>query len=113
MFLLVLGMIEFGRMLMVQQVLTNGAREGARKAVLPGSTVEAANATIDSYLSNTSVKGHSSQVSPSPADASAGTPIQVTVSVPYDRVSWLPLGTLGWLKGTTLRASVEMRKEEF
>ena len=32
--LLVFGMIEFGRMVMVQQVLTNASREGARLAVL-------------------------------------------------------------------------------
>ena len=37
-FLLVFGMVEFGRMVMIQQVLTNGSREGARKAVLDGAT---------------------------------------------------------------------------
>ena len=33
-FLMVFGMIEFGRAIMVQQVLTNASREGARVAVL-------------------------------------------------------------------------------
>ena len=37
-FLLVFGMIEFGRMVMVQQVLTNASREGARVGILDGST---------------------------------------------------------------------------
>src|SRR4051812_6554667 len=37
-FMVVLGVIEFGRAMMVAQLLTNGAREGARLAVLPGST---------------------------------------------------------------------------
>ncbi len=36
--LLVFGMIEYGRMVMVQQVITNASREGARVAVLDGST---------------------------------------------------------------------------
>ena len=36
--LLVFGMIEYGRMVMVQQVLTNASREGARCAVLDGAT---------------------------------------------------------------------------
>src|SRR5947209_283568 len=35
---LVLGLIEFGRVLMVEQILTNAAREGCRTAVLDGST---------------------------------------------------------------------------
>ena len=30
--LLILGVIEFGRMVMVQQILTNASREGARRA---------------------------------------------------------------------------------
>ena len=38
--LLVFGMIEYGRMVMVQQVLTNASREGARVAVLDGSTAQ-------------------------------------------------------------------------
>ena len=36
-FLIVFGMIEFGRMVMVQQVITNASREGARVAVLDGA----------------------------------------------------------------------------
>ena len=32
-FLLIFGMIEYGRMVMVQQVITNASREGARRAV--------------------------------------------------------------------------------
>src|SRR5687767_15081283 len=37
-FLLIFGLIEFGRVVMVQQVLTNGAREGARVGVLDDAT---------------------------------------------------------------------------
>src|SRR5687768_2436293 len=36
--LLVFGMIEYGRMVMVQQIITNASREGARTAVLDGAT---------------------------------------------------------------------------
>src|SRR5882757_936386 len=38
-FLLVFGMVEYGRMIMVQQVITNAAREGARVGVLDGSAL--------------------------------------------------------------------------
>jgi Flp pilus assembly protein TadG len=37
-FMIVLGIVEFGRAMMVAQLLTNGAREGARLAVLPDAT---------------------------------------------------------------------------
>jgi Flp pilus assembly protein TadG len=47
--LLVLGMLEYGRMIMVQQVITNASREGARRAVLDGATVESVTAAMTSY----------------------------------------------------------------
>jgi Flp pilus assembly protein TadG len=107
--LLILGMIEFGRMIMVQQILTNGAREGARKAVLPGVTDTMVQKTIDDYLKNADIKGFSRSVSPSTDSAAGGTSITVTVSVPYKDVTWLPVGQ--FLTDKTLSASVVMRKE--
>lgn len=112
-FMLVLGMIEFGRMLMVQQILTNGAREGARRATLPGSTEADVSERITSYMSASGVTGHTLTTSPNPADTAAGKGVKVTLSVPYKKVSWLPLATVGWLENSTLTASVEMRKEEY
>jgi hypothetical protein len=50
-------------------------------------------------------------VTPSPASATAGSPILVTASVPYSDVSWLPAPW--FLGGTTLQASSQMRKEGF
>ena len=109
---LALGMAEFGRMLMVQQMLTNGAREGARKAVLPGVTEEQARETMEDYFSACRIEGYTLAVSPDPAEASGGTAIQVTASVPYADVSWFGMGMEGWMRGATLSARVEMRKEE-
>ncbi len=37
-FLMVFGMIEFGRAIMVKQVMTNAARDGARLAILDSPT---------------------------------------------------------------------------
>ena len=51
--LLVFGMIEFGRAIMVQQVLVNASREGARQAVLDGTTV----ADIESQINITGRRG--------------------------------------------------------
>ncbi len=112
-FMLALGMIEFGRMLTVQEIVVNAAREGARKAVLPGVTDSDVTSAIDSYMTNANISGETTTVSPSTNTAASGTAIKVTVSVPYNNVSWLPLNVLRWLNGSSLTASVEMRKEEY
>src|SRR5262245_28362143 len=111
--ILVLGMIEFGRMMMVEQIVINGAREGARKAILPGATTANTNDTIDAYMANNGISGYTRQISPDPATAAAGTPVTVTVSVPYRNVSWLQIEAVRWLANATLTSSVEMRKEEY
>lgn len=108
--MLVLGMIEFGRMLMVQQILTNAAREGARKAVLPGATDSMVETTIDDYLGNADISGFSRSISPSTTSAAGGTSIEVTVSVPYSDVTWVPVAS--FLGDKTLTAKCTMRKED-
>ncbi|MGE0760723.1 MAG: TadE/TadG family type IV pilus assembly protein, partial [Pirellulaceae bacterium] len=48
--LLIFGMIEYGRMVMVQQMLTNASREGARRAVLEGSSETDVRDVVIDYL---------------------------------------------------------------
>ena len=48
--LLSVSVYEFGRAFQYWQVLTNAAREGARIAVLPGTTDEAIEARVQSYI---------------------------------------------------------------
>lgn len=109
-FLLVFGMIEYGRMVMVQQVITNASREGARQAVLDGATSGSVTTAVTTYLSNSSVSGASVTVSPNPpSSAGYGGAVTVTVSIPFSQVSWLP--TPMFLGGKTLTASTVMRRE--
>jgi Flp pilus assembly protein TadG len=107
--MLVLGMIEFSRLMMVEEVLTNAAREGCRQAVLTGATTSDATSTVDTYLSGAGISGYTTTVSPDPSTAQAGTAITVQITVPYSSVTWLP--TPIFLGGTTLTATVIMRKE--
>ena len=109
-FLLVFGMVEFGRMVMVQQVITNGSREGARIAVLDGTqTSEVVNA-VETYLDSASVSGANVTVTPDPpSSAGYGEPVTVVVSLPFDQVSWLPSPM--FLGGKTLSATTVMRRE--
>lgn len=109
-FLLILGMIEFGRMIMVQQVITNGSREGARLAVLDGATTSEVTTAVENYLRNSAVNGATVAVTPDPpSSAGYGEPVTVTVSVPFNQVSWLPSPM--FLGGNTLNASTVMRRE--
>jgi hypothetical protein len=109
-FLLVLGMIEYGRMVMVQQVITNASREGAREAVLDGATVASVTSTVNEYLTTGSISGATVTVDPNPlSDAEFGDPVTVTVSIPFDQVSWLPSPM--YLGGRTMTASTVMRRE--
>ena len=101
--LLVFGMIEFGRAVMVQQVLVNASREGARQAVLDGSTLPEVQERIDVYLAASSINGATTTVSPDPQTAAFGQPVTVTISVPFENVSWLPVPQ--YIGGTTLTAT--------
>jgi Flp pilus assembly protein TadG len=113
-FLLVFGMIEFGRAIMVEQILTNAAREGARLAVLDSATPvhDTIITKVDTYLRNSGITGATVTVSPNePTDSSVknGDPIKVTVTIPFTTVSWTPSP---WFLGSqTLKATSVMRRE--
>jgi Flp pilus assembly protein TadG len=109
-FLLIFGMIEYGRMVMVQQILTNAAREGARVGVLDGSTQTKVSTAVNTYLTAAGIKNATTTVSPDPPSSAAATsPVSVTVSVPFTEVSWLPSPL--YLGSKTLSFSAVMRRE--
>ncbi len=119
---LVLGIIEFGRGLMVGQLVTNAAREGARKAILDGSTNSDITSTIQSLLAtsaNVSTGNISVTITVTPA---SGNPdpgnniaacrskdlITIKVQIPFDKVA-LVAGK--YLKGKMLTGQAAMRHE--
>jgi len=109
-FLFVFGMIEYGRMVMVQQVLTNASREGARRAVLDGATAAEVTDAVDEFLAASSIQGADVEITPAdPSTAAYGDPVTVTVSISFDQVSWLPSPM--YLGGQQLSASTAMRRE--
>jgi Flp pilus assembly protein TadG len=118
-FLLIFGMIEFGRMVMVQQILTNASREGARKAVLDGSTATDVDNTVITHMSDARITVTAANITINPANpatANYGDPITVTVSVPFSEVSWLPAPMLlsflpAGKTDITLTATTVMRRE--
>src|SRR5438309_1281415 len=54
-FTLILGIIDFGRVMLVEQILTNAAREGARDAVLPGGSKSNVRSVVTTYMTNSGV----------------------------------------------------------
>ena len=97
-------------MVMVQQVLTNAAREGARVAILDNSTATGVQNAANLYLTPANILGASIAVTPNPpTSAASGNPVSVTVSVPFNQVSWLP--SPFYLNGKTLSFTATMRRE--
>jgi Flp pilus assembly protein TadG len=109
--LLIIGFIELGRALMVQQVLTNASRVGARTATMLNSTQSEVVNAVSEYADSVSVQSTQVVVTPDPAAAQTGDEVSVTVSVDFANVSWLPAPW--FLDGATLSASSVMRKEGF
>jgi len=108
--LLVFGMIEYGRMVMVYQILTNASREGARAAVLDGATTSSVTTSVNTFLTDAFISGATVTVSPNPpSGAQYGDPVTVTVSIPFSQVSWLPSPM--YLGGRTLTSATAMRRE--
>ena len=114
-FLLVFGLIEFARMVMVHDALTDAARNGCRKAVL-ASTISQADveAKVRSSLIATIACAsdiNKCRVTFSPSNLSGvepGTTIATSIEVNYADVSWIPPRFLG---SVVLRGKASMKRE--
>lgn len=111
---LVFGMVEFSRVMMVNQILVNSAREACRYAVVPNSTDAALAAKITTYMDSAAISPYTTSVQVNGVVASLATAqsqdeIRVTISANHSDVS---LGIMRFIAGSkTFRASVVMRKE--
>jgi hypothetical protein len=117
--LLVFGMVEYGRMVMVQQMLTNASREGARRAVLDGTTEADVRQVVTNYLSPARIPVTTSDITILVGDppsksalsgASFGDPVHVKVGIDFGKVSWLP-SPMYLSSSTRMEAVSVMRKE--
>lgn len=93
--LLIVGAIDIGRSITVRHTMIEAARGAARLYAVRGlsdgprqSDVEAA---ISKSMSDAQLSGYTVRFDPPPsATLQALTPVTVTLSIPYDRVSWGP-----------------------
>lgn len=105
-----LGTIEYGRMLVVQQIVNEAAREGVRAAVCTGAQTSDAVTAANDRLAASSISGATVTVNPNPLSSAAnGDPVSVTVEVPFSAVSWLHSSSA--LDATMLSATCTMRSE--
>jgi len=112
-FLIISGIIEFGRVLSVHHSLQTAAREGARIAALPGSDNTAVIDRINMELSNAGLPNGTVVLDPPDvSSALRNDPVTITVSLPYSSVGWMQ-GFFPGFGGAEFEASVVMRKEGF
>ena len=112
--LLILGIIEMGRVMMLNQVTTNACREASRRAIIPGMTHVKVVSIVNSYLDAGGVSSTNRQVS---VLDSAGNPttveqvqsheaITIEVQVPYADNTWgftSIMGTRSLVSRSTMR----------
>ena len=116
--LVVLGIIELGRAITVSQLVTNGARDGARSAVVDGSTNNAVKDKVKQFLKDsTGVKTKDVHVkitvdNPDAdnkvEDAVAGDACTVEVEISFSKVQYI---SAVFLKGKKIRSQLTMRHE--
>jgi len=103
--LLVFAMVEFGRYVMILQILTDASREGARQAVVESATQADVEASVQDLLDKCTLSGATVTVTPTDFDDLwLGDPVTVTVSVSYGDVSWLPI----WVAGSPTLSATSM-----
>ena len=109
----ILPTFEFGRGLMVAELVTNAARAGCRVGVLPGNSNSVVASSVNTSLSDQGITGATTTITVNGGTtdvsaAKAGDVVKVTVSVPYNSNSWIP-GR--FLAGATISGSQTMRRE--
>lgn len=119
-FILIFGVIEFSRLVMVQHTLAEGVRLAARQASLPTvfSASDVEQMLRDHIVGSVPAAGNSAStvnVTVTPSDLTgmtSGDPVSVQVTVNYSDVSWMPANGFRSVDGTTvLLAEATMERE--
>jgi Flp pilus assembly protein TadG len=101
---LLVGLLEIGQIVRVNQIVSNAAREGARKASTGVNTYADLQTTVANYLTNAGITNQSG-LTVTVSDVTQGNPgpqfnpstanwldqLQVTVTLPYSNVQLAPL----------------------
>jgi len=112
--ILVVGIIEFGRAWNMQQVITDAAREGARKAAIFDEATTQADVEniVRSALAGGRIDPSVATITTNGWNGDRGFPATITVSVPYRFTFFGPI--MEWTTGEsniTLKTAFTMRNE--
>ena len=100
---LLIGVWEVGRMVEVQQYLSNAVREGGRQASTGIRDVNAVKQTVVNYLAQNGITASVSEVTVTnetdktrsdPRTAKQLDRFRVTIKIPFDRVRWILLNQI-------------------
>jgi Flp pilus assembly protein TadG len=106
-FPLLFGLIEYGWMFLKSQQIAAAARDGARIAATEGGTNALVMASVQLAMEDAGLEASGYSIVTVPANVASvppGTPVKVTVSVPYSGIALTSLPfipTPANLKGTT------------
>ena len=120
--MVVLGIVELGRAMMVSQMLTNAAREATRLAIVDGSSNTSVKQSVESFLNKAIGVSASDLIVTVTVDPATGNEdphdkiedaqmrdlVTVGGEVPFDKGSYIPGD---YLAGKNLKASSAMRCE--
>lgn len=114
--LLLLGILELGRVVMIYQIATNATREAARRAIVPGATDSTVLSTCNTYLDRGGISstGRSVQIlnaggsSSSLATIRSKETVTVRAVIPFSENTW---GFSQILGGRSFTSTSTMRRE--
>ncbi len=103
---LLLGMFEISRVLLVKEMLSNAAQQACRTAAKPGTANSDVTSEVDTVMSNAGLSGYSVtiQVNGTTTDVSGASrydKVSVKVGVPVSQVFWV--STL-FISGSTVES---------
>ena len=112
-----LGVWEVGRLVQINQIIDNAAREGARKASTGVNTYADVKTTVSNYLTNAGITNLNnltvqvynvtqSNAGPTydPSKAACLDQLQINVALPFNNVRWIGLLFLVTDPGTQMNA---------
>lgn len=108
--LMFMGSMEMGRAVMVRHVLEEAARAGCRVAVFENGNKKDVLDIVQAAVAAAQIDDYTVTISPDPPEnLNAFQAVTVTVSVPYDDISWIPSGS--YMNGKTLTGICVMPAE--
>jgi len=84
-FMLLIGLIDYGWIFVKVQQITQAARAGARAAVVADATWDSAKAVVDAWMAEAGIANYT--VTPFDPRVNAGLPIKVEITVPTDQLA--------------------------